>query len=97
MRGGSERETRAEEEKRSSPCLYGVLKDNVGCRGLLQRRPCEPNWLRRSWPGAQIAAPGSWEEQTGGRGREGEEGRLVCVRSDGAERRGRQINRQREE
>lgn len=27
----------------------------------------------------------------------GEEGRLVCVRSDGAERRGRQINRQREE
>lgn len=85
----------------SSPCLYGVLKDNVGRRGLLQRRPCEPNWLRRSWPGAQIAAPGSWEEQTGGRGEgaggDGGEGRLVCVRSDGAERRGRQINRQREE
>lgn len=68
MRRGSEWEMRAEEEERSSPGLHGVLKDNVGCRGLLQRRPCEPNWLRRNWPGAQIAAPGSWEEQTGGGG-----------------------------
>lgn len=49
----------------NSPSLHGFLQDYICCSALLQHWPCEPNWLRRGWPGARSMAPGSWEEQRG--------------------------------
>lgn len=49
--------------QRNPPSLDRFLKDNIRCRGLLQHWICEPNWLRRGWPGAGGMGLGSWEEQ----------------------------------
>lgn len=55
-----------EERKHNPPCLYGFLQNNIGCGSLFQRRPGEPNGLRRGRPGAWRVRLGSWEEQRDG-------------------------------